>query len=192
MGEKGIRAFLAFDLTEEVTESLAAVQQQLAARNLKIKWVAPENIHLTIKFLGEISPAAVDSVTQAAAAAAGRTVPTTSIVRGLGVFPNLKRPSVIWAGLAGDTGPLFELQADLEERLAEAGFPKDKRAFRAHLTIGRIKSPINARRLAEAMADCGEMIEKGLPLERLTLYKSDLKPTGAIYTALAAFPLSGG
>src|SRR6056297_307412 len=97
--EKGIRAFLAFDLTEEVADSLVAVQQQLAARNLKIKWVPAENIHLTIKFLGDISPATVDSVTQATAAAAARAVSTTPMVRGLGVFPNLKRPSVIWAGL---------------------------------------------------------------------------------------------
>ncbi|MFP4040145.1 MAG: RNA 2',3'-cyclic phosphodiesterase [Desulfosudaceae bacterium] len=188
---QNLRTFLAFDLPPEATRRVAEIQRDLAGHGLKMKWVRPENVHLTIKFLGNVPVAELEKVAEAAADIAGRAAPMSLRLKGLGVFPGIKRPNVLWTGLTGDNRSLIEFHDLLEAALAEAGFEKDRRAFKAHLTIARIKSPVDPRLLAEAMEVCGQFPETELPARQLTLYKSELRPSGAVYTVLQQFPLSG-
>ncbi len=188
---QNLRTFLAFGLPSGVTRRVAAIQRDLAARGLKMKWIRPENVHLTIKFLGNVPVAELEKVAQAASDITARSAPMSLRLQGLGVFPGIKRPNVLWTGLTGDNRSLIEFHDRLEEALAGAGFEKDRRAFKAHLTIARIKSAVDPRRLAEAMEECGQFPETELPARQLTLYKSELRPSGAVYTVLQQFPLSG-
>ena len=187
-GEK-LRTFLAFDLPAEVTRQIADIQRQLAGSGLQLKWVRPENVHLTVKFLGDIPKTDVDQVSAAAAAVTREAAPMNLRLKGLGVFPGMKRPRVLWAGLTGDTRRLIDFHQRLDESLAGAGFPADKREFTAHLTIARLRQSIDPRRLAEAMEAAGQFPETDLPARQLTLYKSDLQPSGAVYTVLRQFSL---
>lgn len=187
-----IRTFLAFDLPEEAIASLREAQRCLVAQGIRISWVKPEHIHLTVKFLGEISPEAVGRVCRAAAATAEKSLPMELAVKGLGVFPDARRPRVVWAGLSGATQSLIDFQAHLEENLATVGFAKEPRPFKAHLTLGRVKKAIPSGKLVPALNACSVFPSRRISAGRLILFRSDLKPEGAVYTVLQEFPLSGG
>jgi 2'-5' RNA ligase len=186
-----IRTFLAFDLPDEAVAALRQAQRCLIDHDLRISWVKPENIHLTVKFLGEVSPAALERVSRAAAASAAAASPMKLTVKGLGVFPDARRPRVVWAGLSGATQSLIDFQNDLEENLATAGFAKEPRPFKAHLTLGRVKKAVPSGRLVSALEACLRFTPGQFSADRLILFRSDLKPEGAVYTVLKEFPLSG-
>ncbi|MEW6079499.1 MAG: RNA 2',3'-cyclic phosphodiesterase [Thermodesulfobacteriota bacterium] len=187
-----IRTFLAFDLPEEARAVLRQAQRCLIDQGIRISWVRPENIHLTVKFLGEISEQAVERVCLSAAASTEKTRPMDLAVKGLGVFPDARRPRVVWAGLTGATQSLIDFQAELEENLAVSGFAKEPRPFKAHLTLGRVKHAIVPEKLVSALDACARFSPRSFPADRLILFRSDLKPNGAVYTVLKTFPLSGG
>ncbi len=186
-----IRTFLAFPLPADILEVIRDVQQCLIGRDIRISWVKPENIHLTVKFLGEISPASVQLAIQAAETTAVGASPMELSVKGLGVFPDARRPRVIWAGLSGRTQSLIDFQADLEENLANVGFEKERRRFKAHLTLGRVKKKLSPVKLVSAFDACGGFASRSFAADRLVLYRSQLRPEGAVYTALQAFDLAG-
>ena len=179
-----IRAFIAIELPPPVTALLGKVQQDLKALQLGARWVRPENIHLTLKFLGDISPGQVDRISGAMAAAVRGILPFTLAVGGLGVFPGPNRPRVIWVGIGGIIQPLHELQRNLEERLAEAGFPKDSRSFKGHLTVGRFKEPADPATIRQVLAQYSELGNETFETGGIVLFKSDLGPSGAVYTHL--------
>jgi 2'-5' RNA ligase len=149
-------------------------------------------MHLTLKFLGEIQPrdlTGIDEVLQKIAASAP---PTGARVRGMGSFPHLRRPRVIWVGIEPDDDQLAALQASIEAGLQELGFAREKRRFSPHLTIGRVRSGRGKDKLVAAV-DANAGIDLGrIRIEEITLYESDLTPRGAIYTALGTYPLQGG
>ena len=177
-----IRTFIAFELPPAVIALLRGVQQKLKRLNLRARWVRPENIHLTLKFLGDIQPGDVDRIGVAMADAAGEFGPFSLAVKGLGVFPGIKRPRVIWVGIGGDTHALLALQNRLEEKLAPLGFPAEKRAFKAHLTLGRIKHAGNPEIIRQIINDLSDLNSEDFILKQLILFKSDLKPSGAVYS----------
>ncbi len=188
--EKKMRTFLALTPSVEVAAEIASLQQAIGRHRLNIKWVLPENLHLTLKFLGELTPAQIDRVCRAATRAAPCVSPPIKLsARGLGVFPHYRRPRVIWTGLSGDTPPLFALQETLADNLAEIGFAKEKRKFTAHLTIGRIKAAIDGKALAAVLNNFLDFHSKPFYLERFILYKSVLGSRGPTYSRLAEFPL---
>ena len=184
MVSQTIRSFIAIELPAEVRSVLDNVQQGLKALGLKAKWVRPANIHLTLKFLGNIEPAAVDDIGRAMADAAGDCAPFTLTVGGIGFFPGLKRARVIWSGLGGETGTLLDLQGTLADRLATLGFAKEKRPFKAHLTLGRFRQAVNPNIAARAMAEYADSGNLKFSADRIILFRSDLKPTGAVYSHL--------
>jgi 2'-5' RNA ligase len=179
-----IRTFIAFELPPGVIALLGNVQPELKRLKIRVRWVRPENIHLTLKFLGNISPEDIDQIGTAMAAAAADFSPVTVSVRGLGVFPGIKRPRVIWVGLSGDIRSLLALQHRLEEKLAEAGFPKDKKSFKAHLTLGRIKQAANPATIRQMITDYAGLSSEEFTFNQVILFKSDLKPSGAVYSKL--------
>jgi len=179
-----IRSFIAVELPAAVISRLESMQQELNALGLKAKWVRPANIHLTLKFLGNIDPAAIEDIGQAMADAAGDCASFTLSVDGLGFFPGLKRPRVVWVGLGGATAVLLNLQRNLADRLAKIGFAKEKRSFKAHLTLGRIRQAVNPNIVNRVIEGYSGSANLAFSADRIILFKSDLKPSGAVYSPL--------
>lgn len=184
-----LRAFVAIDPPETTIRALAAVQEAFRPHGLKIRWVRPTNIHLTLKFLGDVPADSVAAIVKAMACATGDGPPLNLAVDGLGVFPGLKRPRILWAGVHGDTDRLGALFRRLDGELARAGFPAEAKPFRAHMTLGRIRDRVDSRRLARAMAAVGQYGPVSLPARELVLVQSRLMPAGPAYTRLATAPL---
>ena len=182
-----IRTFIALELAPEVISLLEKIQQDLKLLKIKARWVRPENIHLTLKFLGDINPGDVDKIGDALSGAAADISELTLSVRGIGVFPGIKRPRVIWVGLSGDVQKLFALQSRIEAGLDAIGFPKEKRAFKAHLTLGRIKQAVKPDVIRKMMRQYASLSSEEFTCDQLTLFKSDLQPSGAVYTHLKNF-----
>ena len=186
-----IRAFIAIELPEGIKGKLSEVQEQLKSGRSRAKWVAPESIHLTLRFLGGISADTVAGVTQAMEEAALGAAPFRLVVSGLGVFPNPKRVQVVWAGLMGEVDRLTQLQRDLDSALTKLGFTPESRPFTAHLTLARMRdeaSPFEREavgRLVESTRfDGGEF-----PVDSISLIRSQLRKEGPIYTRMVAVPL---
>ena len=179
-----IRTFIAFELPPAVISLLQKVQQDLERLKIQARWVRPANIHLTLKFLGDINPDHIDKIGTAMAGAASDFSPVTLFVRGIGVFPGIKRPRVIWVGLGGDIRSLLAFQSRLEEKLAGAEFPKDKRSFKAHLTLGRIKQAPNPAVIRQMISEYASLNSDKFICDQVFLFKSDLQPSGAVYSKL--------
>lgn len=189
---KNIRAFLAIDPPAVVLENIQEMQNRLK-KNIRgvIRWVRPEGIHLTLKFFGDISVQDVANISEVIVKRTNAAPPFALEVRGLGAFPDVTRPRIIWLGITGQMGNLLSLQKDLEEEFFILGFPKEDRPFRAHLTMGRVKVPKGIIGLAAAVDAGGKLTAGSFTVGEVALFQSSLSPQGAIYTRLATFPLQG-
>ena len=181
---ESIRTFIAFDIPEHVLTAIGKIQETLKSYKFNIKWVRPESIHLTLKFLGNIDPAAVEPIESALRATVESYAPIAIQAKGLGVFPGLNRPRVLWIGITGQIDRLIELQRTLDINLGKIGFTRDKRPFKGHLTLGRAKGRIDANRMRTLLTEHNEFEAEPFNAGSLILYKSDLHPTGAVYTKL--------
>jgi len=189
---KAVRAFIAFKLPSDVMDLLQQIQSELKKEDLPIKWVRPDNIHLTLKFLGDVQPSELERIGAAMQAAVAPISPLTLCARGLGVFPSVKRPRVLWCGIGGELETLSRLHSGLDEALAELGIEKEARNFKGHLTLGRVKGKVDPDVMIEALTQYGHMVSRAFVLRRLTLYQSELKPTGPVYRELATASLQPG
>lgn len=190
--EKLTRAFLAIEIPAEIREGIRDIQGRLKALKLKgIRWTSPEGIHLTLKFLGNISKTDILNVSTVVEKQTKCAVPFMLDVETVGMFPDLKRPRVVWLGIRGETESLFTLQRKIDEALDECGFERETRPFRPHLTLGRIKSPVDARGIAQAIREGRDFAAGRFQATGLALYKSELTPEGAIYTKLSSFTFGG-
>ena len=187
-----LRAFIAFRLPETIISHIRRIQEKIKACGFRMGWVSPENIHLTLKFLGEIPKQDIDMVSQVMTETADLYPRMNFSAKGIGVFPTVKRPRVLWIGLNGDTYPLILMQKDLEERLDSLGFPKEDRAFKAHLTLGRAKREIDPKQLVEVMEKFSKAESERFIADKLILFRSELKPGGAVYTELHSVDLGKG
>jgi 2'-5' RNA ligase len=179
-----IRAFIAVELPQALTVDIQKLQDKLKKQRLHLRWVRPQNIHLTLKFLGNIDAKDVADITKSLGQAVQPHRAFALAPQGLGIFPNLKNPKVVWIGVSGDTAKLRELQRSIDDALHLLGFAKEKRPFRGHLTIGRVKERIDSRKIAETLKSCGLFTSDPFKVDRLALIKSDLRPQGPIYTRL--------
>ena len=182
--EKKIRTFIAFELPADIIRLMEKLQSRLQQHALELRWVRPRNSHLTLKFLGEILPDTVASIGAAMQDAAQGRQPMELFVQGLGLFPGIRKPRVLWAGLGGMVDRLVQMQSRLEEVLEPLGFDRELRPFLAHLTLGRIKGRIDGRRLLQAIQDAGQFAPAAFQARELVLLQSELRPQGARYTAL--------
>jgi len=191
-----IRAFIAIELAEEVKAWLSLVQSRLRPeQHPYVKWVDPVAIHLTLKFLGNIDQEKVSPITKAMSEAAQGISPFRLEIGGLGAFPNLRRPQVVWVGLGGEVERLASLQRAIDHSLAALGFPKESRPFTAHLTLGRLRemaSTEERRRMAEALL--AAKVEEVFPFQvaEISLMRSTLTPKGAIYNRIFSISLESG
>ena len=186
-----IRAFIAVTLPELLADLVFEVQQTLKAQGLRIAWVPPGNVHLTLKFLGDIEPADVDPIAVVMSECAQRMVPLTLSVSGLGVFPDLRRPRVMWLGITGDMPQMIACQQDLDTRLVAIGkgrFQSEGRPFKGHLTLGRIKVRLDSDILVKALRETGR-VSHAFTVEAVHLIQSRLSPSGSIYMPLRSVML---
>ena len=188
-----LRAFIAVEIPPEIHQAIEYETAPIrAALNASlIRWVPVDNIHLTLKFLGDVSPANVEMLSQMLSVEVGQHVSFAIQFGGLGAFPNPKRPRVIWIGIQAPT-ELEALQHGIEAATATLGYPNEKRPFSPHLTIGRVKQNVDSGGMQKIRAALEGTQVGTLGTAQVTavhLFKSDLKPTGAVYTRLLSAPL---
>jgi len=187
-----IRAFVALPVPAVVGRVAANARTLCTGIDGVVRWVAPERIHLTVKFLGDMDDGNVPAIHALLTETAAATGPFRLAVGGLGVFPSVKNPRVLWMGITGDTPALVDFARQLDTALTTLGFAAESRPFRAHLTLGRFKAKTDPQQLVDIMASGGEMTAASFLADRVVLYQSELKPSGAVYTPLTEVPLSGG
>jgi 2'-5' RNA ligase len=190
------RLFVALEPTDVVRRRIRAAGDEIRRASGRaadeIRWVAPENVHLTLQFLGAVPEERVASVAGAVAEAARSAPGPLSLeVRGAGGFPNARRPRVVWLGVDGDLASLRSLAADLGRRLAPLGFPPEDRPFTAHLTLGRAREGRGNPGIAGALAGAREEEAIAWRATEVVLFESHLSPKGARYEAVARAPLGG-
>jgi 2'-5' RNA ligase len=185
-----IRTFICIEIPETIKGRIGSLQQELRKLGGQVSWTRPSNIHLTIKFLGDVPASRIEEIQRAVElATAGR--PSFEIEVGeAGCFPSPRNPRVLWVGLTSLPDPLKELHEAIEKELARLGFPREPRKFSPHLTIGRIRAPQNAGRLAEELIKRGGETESFRAAEVIVM-RSDLNPAGSQYTPLAVVRLDG-
>jgi 2'-5' RNA ligase len=189
----GLRTFIAIEIPAEVRASISgSIAPLKTLLSDSVKWVNPDNIHLTLKFLGDTAEEKIDGIERALARASGGLRHMEVEIRGAGAFPNLRKPSVIWAGL--ECPPeLGELKGRIEAEFASLGFEEERRAFSPHLTVGRVRrgARVPARRLAAEMERLEGITFGTMVIREIVLIKSELRSTGAVYTHLYSAELSG-
>jgi 2'-5' RNA ligase len=181
------RTFICLELPDTIRVQAEALQRRLAGLGDQIRWVNPGNLHLTLRFLGEISRSQVETVCLAVRCAAARVDVFSIRFSGTGCFPSLRRPKVFWIGITEPTD-LIRLFEAIEEELSSAGFPREIRPFSPHLTIGRARVDRKSPGLTDALTTAGFEPASFL-VTHVTVMKSDLKKSGAVYTVLARQPL---
>jgi 2'-5' RNA ligase len=184
-----IRAFIAVELAPATIAAVAAAIDELRAKLPAIRWVSPANFHLTVKFLGDIDANQVVAVGDALAGPLGLFPRCTINAKGLGVFPGPKQPKIFWVGFFG--AELARLAATIDRALVPLGFSLEQRAFTPHLTIGRWRQvERSANQLEQELKRWRERDFGTTIVDRVILFQSVLKPTGAIYTQLKTIKLN--
>jgi len=185
---EAIRSFLAFDIeSDTVLNRLATAQNLLVQTGADLKLVAPQNIHITVRFLGNIMPTMVEKIFEEMKKV--QFVPFNVRINGLGAFPDLRYSRVVWAGITEGADQLKRVFSQLEPRLRGLGFTPDHKGFSPHLTIARVKSGRNKAQLAEFITENANYDFGTIKAECLRLKKSDLTPKGPIYSTLKEFCL---
>jgi 2'-5' RNA ligase len=176
-----VRVFVALNFPRSVRQELWDATAPLRALELPVRWVREEGLHLTLKFLGEVAAEREAELVAALGRAAAGARPLSLVVRGLGVFPDVRRPRVVWLGVEGE--PALELlQHRVEQEFGPLGFPPEGRPFRPHLTLGRAARGARPRELAGLEAALGRVrVEAAALVETLDLMESTLKRDGAVY-----------
>ncbi len=190
-GSHSIRTFVCLEVPAFIKVRIADLQQTLRRPDAKISWVKPSNVHLTLRFLGDVATLRMPSVGAAVERAAGRSRPLEIEVGTTGCFPSAARPRVFWVGLPAVPEALLSLHAMIEEELAREGFAQEDRRYSPHLTIGRVRSPQNASRVAEDLIATGFERESFQATEVIVM-RSDMDPAGSIYSPLFQVALGAG
>jgi 2'-5' RNA ligase len=190
-----IRAFIAIELPGELKLMLRALEQKLKTPQSRCaKWVDPASIHLTLKFLGNISPKLIDDIKKVLEVEVRKSQPFNLKTAGTGCFPDARRPRVFWIGLDGELAKLLELQSGVDESMGRLGFARETRPFAAHLTLARLRDECSmAERSNFANLVGGARLEAAFSMcvGSVSLIRSQLRPEGALYTRLGEFPLAG-
>jgi 2'-5' RNA ligase len=193
-----LRLFIAIPLDNSLRAELEQLEERLQVRlnshsvpQKSIRWVAPQNIHLTLRFLGNVNRAKLPDL-EAAINRSAHGLPHFELAaRGLGCFPNVTRPNNIWVGLDGDLKTASLLVRNLENELVGLGFPRDQRGFEPHMTLGRVKREATRAvriRIGEVISSFPATVFGTLCAESVHLIASDLRPAGPVYTSIASIP----
>lgn len=186
-----IRTFLAIELPRALLSKIEEVQGGLRSSNADVRWVRPENLHLTLKFFGNIDESQIEPIVQSIDQTVQETPPIRLRAKGMGAFPNLRNPRVIWIGFEEGKEEVTSFQRELEKEFERAGFPPEDHPFHPHLTLGRMRSNKGKEELIKRMERYKEEEFGEVQVEKVVLFKSDLRPSGPIYTPLREIRLGG-
>ncbi len=189
--KKTVRAFIACSLDEATKESIRELTARLKKIDSGIKWVRPEAMHLTLRFLGNMDKDDVELAGEAMEETAAGLSPVQVVVAGHGTFPPGKKPRVVWLGLKKGGDELYSIYERLEESLQAKGLGPADKAFKPHLTLGRVKSPKGVNRMLKELEEVGDRVIGEFTAGEITLFKSELRPSGAVYTELKKAKLGG-
>ena len=183
-----MRLFIALEIPAAVRENLATLLKSLQVISPETRWVRPENLHLTLKFVGEVCETKLAAI-RSALATVRSDGPLTLRFRGLGFFPDEKRPRVFWAGIEASPN-LKTLAGEIEKAMEKLGFPREQRAFSPHLTLARFEPPRLPERLRGAVQESAQREFGSLRASQFHLIESKLRSSGAEYTTLESFPFA--
>jgi RNA 2',3'-cyclic 3'-phosphodiesterase len=188
-----MRCFVAIDLPPEVRDALGATAERLraAAPQADVRWTAATAMHLTLAFLGEVAEERVTSIRDALAGVTSSTPPIALVCGTLGTFPGAARPRVVWAGIVDGLRELGLLASGVADALEPLGFAPERRPFRGHVTLGRVRSRRGFSPLARELDAAARVTFGRWTASHVVLYRSHLRRTGSVYEALAVLPLAG-
>jgi RNA 2',3'-cyclic 3'-phosphodiesterase len=188
----GIRSFLAFELPSQIREVLIDLFGKAKKTSLDVRWVRPEGIHLTVIFMGDVREEDIPAMAEFIGTVCSGYGPFTVALQGMGCFPNSRNPRVLWLGVEGSLERMSRFQNELQRGLAPFGIREEKRDFRPHLTLGRFKRPLKtAGGLEKLLAEHRGLTSPVCSLNELILFRSDLRPGGAVYTKMRSWLLAG-
>lgn len=188
-----IRSFLAFELPGDTKKTIARVWGEMNAYSLNIRWIKVDNIHLTVVFMGNVPQELITPMGEMTAQVCRKYGPFQIALKGVGVFPHMRRPRVLWIGLDGDIQRMADFRGRIQQKMKSFCIKQDRRPFKPHLTMGRFRkgSTGGQQHLHSLIAAYDGLASQRAELNELVLFRSDLKPNGAVYTRLNAWPLTG-
>jgi len=179
-----IRSFVAVLLPETIRCRLAEIEESLKKTEADVRWVSSENFHITLKFLGDVETDRIGLVTESIANASQGVAPFEVQLSGVGAFPSAGRARVVWVGIDSGVEQLKHIAERLDLDLAKVGFPREDRPFSGHVTLGRVKTPRGLQALRAAMEEIKGISIGSVTVDKIALMRSELRPTGPIYTVL--------
>jgi len=183
-----IRCFIAIPIGETIEKQISDLIFSLKKHDADIKWIKPDGMHITIKFLGKTQDRMIPKIKDALVHAASLFDPFFITIQGIGAFPHVNRPRIFWVGIK-NMDSLEKLHTEIEDRMSRIGYVTEERSFHPHITLGRVRSQRGVRTITR-MLDLARDTEFGdAYIDKLELMKSDLKPAGAVYTCLHAISL---
>lgn len=185
-----MRAFIGIALPDTIRSSLAGLQRQLQESGADVKWVEADNLHVTMKFLDEITDEQRRTVEELLTHVAGQEPPFPLGLKEVGAFPSVRAPRVVWVGLEEGRESVVRIAEKIEQGCRTYGLRREERPFAAHVTLGRVRSPKRRDRLAQRLQSTLWQPPEPFQVTTLTLYRSDLSSSGPRYTVLAEIPLT--
>ena len=185
---EAVRCFFAVEAPASLQEEIALRIPRWKSRILGVRWARPEAVHFTVKFMGSVEDVRIPDAVRIAASALKGVAPFSLDIEGAGVFPTPQRPRVFWLGTGAGAEPLKEIARRLEAALGEAGFKREERPFKPHLTVGRADGRLDAD-AAAAWGELADGLDDMVEVREVVLFRSDLEPGGARYTRMAGIPL---
>ena len=185
-----VRTFIAVAATPDIRHGAARLIDRVRPSAGDVKWVAPDNLHWTLQFLGDVAELEIPNVCDAVAKAVAELESFDLTARGAGAFPSLDRPRTLWLGAAAGSQAMIALHGAIQRKLNKLGYRSEHRRFSPHMTLGRAGRKERPRSLVRELAALAEFDAGSMLVDEVTVYASDLTPTGPEYRALARAPLS--
>lgn len=183
-----VRTFVAVELSEILKSEIDALGQRLQRESAQLKWVSRTNFHLTLKFLGDVESSRITAMAEGLARAVAGTEAFSLSFAGVGGFPKIAAPRVIWLGVDEGKEPLIRLQRSVDDELRAQGFPAERQEYRPHLTLARAREDADLRGVGERLMKVAAPATGKDQIHSIRLMKSDLRPGGPVYTCLKEIP----
>ena len=179
-----IRTFIAVTLSEDIKQEIKKTQNELKQLTDGVRWVMPERLHVTLKFLGGVKKEQISDITSAVSKCCNDIQPFNLLIKGLGVFPNINKARIIWAGIDEGFKPLSQLAILMDEEFSKLGFENEQKPFKAHITLGRVTDFARLDKFASGIKAYNEVIFGSEVVKSITVMKSEIHREGPIYTPL--------